>query len=107
VLANSSDNSVVVVHNGEKNLDRDLIRGAFDRNEKIKRFREQKEFEKQLEIMKETCKKEHVDEEQKRIFYMTCIRYWLNKSIEELKFLIGKCFEPVLECLLKLMCVLF
>jgi hypothetical protein len=43
--------------------------------------------------MKETCKKEHVDEEQKRIFYMTCIRYWLNKSIEELKILIGKCFE--------------
>ncbi len=68
MLANSSDNSVVV-HNVEKNLDRELIRGAFDRNEKIKRFREQKEFEKQLEIMncnKETCNKEHVDEEQKR-----------------------------------------
>ena len=79
-----------MVQSGDKSLDKDLIKCAYDRNEKIRRFKEQKEFEKQLEVMKETCKKEHVDEEKKREFFMTCVKYWVNRSIEEIKYLIGK-----------------
>lgn len=89
VLTNAND-SKAVVQNGANNLDRDLIKCAYDRNEKIRRFKEQKEFEKQLEVMKTTCKNEHVDEEQKRTFYLTCIKYWINVSVEEIKCLVGK-----------------
>ena len=87
VLASAND--MPRFQNGEKNLDRDLIKCAYERNEKIRRFKEQKEFERQLEVMKETCKKEHVDEEKKREFYMTFVKYWVNRSIEEIKHLIG------------------
>ena len=89
-LLTANDGAIVEKNsNSNTNLDRDLIKSAYERNEKIKRFKEQKEFEQQLEVMKATCKNEHVDEEQKRVFYLTCIKYWINKSLEEIKFVIG------------------
>lgn len=66
-------------------LDRDLIKQAYERNEKIKRFKETKEFEKKLEGMKAAVNLEHVDDERKRDFYLTFIKFWLNKVIENIK----------------------
>jgi hypothetical protein len=73
----------------QASFDKNLINMAVDRNEKIRRFKEQKEIAKQLESMEMACSRPHVDDEQKREFYMTCIKFWLNRSIEEYKLLLG------------------
>ncbi len=65
---------------------------AYERNEKIKRYKEQRELEKQLETMNlilET-KPEQVDEEKRRKIYLTSVKYWINKSIDDIKVINGK-----------------
>jgi immunoglobulin-binding protein 1 len=80
----------------QASFDKNLLNMAVDRNEKIRRYKEQKEMEKQLELMEIACSRPHVDDEQKREYYMTCIRFWLNRSIEEYKLLLGKlCYQEV------------
>jgi len=71
-------------------LDSDLIKGAYERSEKIKRFREQKELEKKLEALRSVRSSANVDDEQKRELYMSYIKFWVNKCIEDFKLLIGK-----------------
>ena len=49
-------------------------------------------IEKQLETMNlilET-KPEQVDEEKRRKIYLTSVKYWINKSIDDIKVINGK-----------------
>jgi len=78
--------------NKQADFDTNLINMAYERNEKIKRYKEQRELEKQLETMNlilET-KPEQVDEEKRRKIYLTSVKYWINKSIDDIKVINGK-----------------
>ncbi|CAF0775286.1 unnamed protein product [Brachionus calyciflorus] len=66
-------------------FDESLINQAHDRNEKIKRYREQKELEAKLSACQVVLLKPHIDEEQKSEIYNIYIKYWLNKTLDELK----------------------
>jgi len=54
---------------------------------KIKRYKEQRELEKQLETLNQMLDKnpELVDEEHRRKTYLTSVKYWINKAIDEMK----------------------
>lgn len=68
-------------------FDNNLIHAAEDRSEKIRRYKEQKEIESQLDKMMLVVSSAHTDDEQKRKFYTTFITYWVNKAVDELKLL--------------------
>lgn len=70
-------------------FDQNLMNQAFDRNEKIKRFKEQREIESQLDTFNLCLNKPLCDEEQKREIFTTYIKYWLNKSIDDFKSISG------------------
>ncbi len=84
---------VVLDTNRQASFDAGLTAMAYDRNEKIKRFKEQKELEKQIDAMSNVLdanKSQQVDDEVRRKFYMNTIRYWINVAIDELKCINGK-----------------
>ncbi|ELT88274.1 hypothetical protein CAPTEDRAFT_176820 [Capitella teleta] len=58
---------------------------AAQRQEKIARFRKQKETENQLKEMQKLMEKEFVDDEIKRKFYLTLIDRWVIRSQEEME----------------------
>lgn len=87
--SNESNTASSAPSNRQAALDNDLIKGAHERSEKIKRFREQKELEKKLEAMRSVKTSANIDEEKKRDFYMSYIKFWVNKCIEDFKLLIG------------------
>ena len=65
---------------------------AYERSEKIKRFKEMKQIETQLEQMSlvlDTVKPELVDEETRRKTFNTFIKYWINKAVDDLKVIEG------------------
>ena len=69
-------------------FDANMINQAYERNEKIKRFKEQKEIESQLNLMNLTP---HADEEFRRKLFKTSVKYWINKSVDDLKIIDGNC----------------
>lgn len=78
----------VVLGNRQGNFDANMISQAYDRNEKIKRFKEQKELQKQIEAQSsflDTTKTENVDDELRRNFYVSTIKYWINQSLDDFK----------------------
>jgi len=69
-------------------FDENLVNMAYERSEKIKRFKEMKQIETQLEQMSlvlDTVKPELVDEETRRKTFNTFIKYWINKAVDDLK----------------------
>jgi hypothetical protein len=70
-------------------FDANMISQANERSEKIKRFKEQKEIESQLNLMNLAP---HADEEFKRKLFNTNIKYWINKSVDDLKVIDGNSF---------------
>jgi immunoglobulin-binding protein 1 len=93
--SDSNDNKEIKsANNGDRQsaFDANLISMAYERNEKIKRFKEQKEIEKQLEqmnFMLENSKEERIDDEMRRKTFITYIKYWINNSIDDLKVISG------------------
>lgn len=81
-------------------FDANMIKAAHERSEKIKRYKEQKEFEAKLEAMKPLLMTssdqdggsggKQVDEEEKRQFFITLVKYWINKSLDDFKTIEGK-----------------
>ncbi|GFR66906.1 immunoglobulin-binding protein 1-like [Elysia marginata] len=61
----------------------DLNAMSAQRNNKIQRFKEKKELEKRIAELQPQVEKEHVDDEVKRDFYLTQIRHWANRAIDE------------------------
>lgn len=53
------------------------------RNNKIQRFKEKREMEKRIAELQPQVEAEHVDDEVKREFYMTQLRHWANRAIDE------------------------
>lgn len=79
---------VVLEVNRQASFDANLTSMAYDRNEKIKRYKEQKEFEKQMETLAhvlDSAKREQIDDETRRQFFMTAIKYWINQAVDDLK----------------------
>ncbi|RNA00204.1 immunoglobulin-binding 1 [Brachionus plicatilis] len=66
-------------------FEQNLIKQAYDRSEKIKRYREQKELEEKLKDCQLVLAKPYVDEEQKSEIYNIYIKYWLNQAVDDLK----------------------
>jgi patatin-like phospholipase/acyl hydrolase len=78
-------------------FDASLVNSAQDRNEKIRRYKEQKQFENKMKTMHEFIETEkakqtskQIDEEYLKEFYMTNLRYWINRSLDDIKLLDGK-----------------
>lgn len=89
----------VVLGNRQGNFDANMISQAYDRNEKIKRFKEQKELQKQIEAQSsflDATKRENVDDELRRNFYISTIKYWINQSLDDFKCVDGN-FKPNLN----------
>jgi hypothetical protein len=87
-LANQTSSS----GNKQADFEKCLINSAYDRNEKIRRYKELKEIESQIEKMQKALQAPHLDEEQRRKIFTTYIKYWINKSLDELKIAEGKHF---------------
>jgi hypothetical protein len=73
-------------------FDNNMVNQATERSEKIRRYKELKEVESQMDKMFLVLNSAHTDEDQRRSFYMTLIEYWINKSIDELKLIDGKIY---------------
>ena len=71
-------------------FDNNMINQAHERSEKIRRYKEQKEVEAQMDKMNLILASAHTDEDQKRDFFNSFIKYWINKAVDELKLLDGK-----------------
>lgn len=75
--------------NRQASLDKAMTNTAYERVEKIRRYKEQKELERQMEGMQQcidsVVKKELVDDEKRREYYMACIKFWINMAIDEMK----------------------
>lgn len=65
------------------------------RANKIQRFREQKELESKLETLKQSMENEHVDEEIKRLYFLSLIKLFIYEAIEELNSINME--KPILE----------
>lgn len=61
----------------------DLQGMAVQRNSKIERFRQNKEYEGRLKELSELVERESVDDELKREFYLTQVKRWINKALDE------------------------
>ena len=73
-------------------FDDNLVNMAYERSEKIKRFKEMRQIETQLDQMSlvlDTIKPELVDEENRRKTFNTFIKYWINKAVDDLKVIEG------------------
>ena len=83
----SADDEKIVVKDKQSQFDSNLISAAYERNEKIRRFKEQKELEKKLDSMSVIfeAKLDHIDDEHRRDCYMTFIKSWINRSLDDLK----------------------
>ncbi|CAG5120470.1 unnamed protein product [Candidula unifasciata] len=62
----------------------DLSLQAAQRNNKIQRFKEKKAMEKKMTDLKVYMDKEHVDDEIKREFYLTLLKHWASKAVDEI-----------------------
>lgn len=65
-------------------FDMNLLNQAYERNEKIKRFKEQKELESQLNLVQNKSLA-NIDEEHRRKLYTSFVKFWVNKSLDDLK----------------------
>lgn len=90
---NDNDNTaalekVVLNVDRQKAFDANLTNMAYDRSEKIKRYKEQKEFEKQMEKMSgmlDSANRAHVDDEAKRNYFIMTLKYWINNALNDYK----------------------
>jgi len=71
----------------QQQFDENLINQACARNEKIKRFKEQKELEAKVKVLAAMT---HIDEEHKRKLHIDYVKYWVNKSIDDLSLCISE-----------------
>ncbi|KAK9890533.1 hypothetical protein WA026_010609 [Henosepilachna vigintioctopunctata] len=65
------------------------------RANKIQRFKEQKELQAMLEILKENLNNEHVDDEIKRKYYLTLVKSFIHEAVDELNSIDME--KPILE----------
>ncbi|XP_071448098.1 immunoglobulin-binding protein 1 [Hetaerina americana] len=62
-----------------------LVSMVLSRNEKLRRYRQQKEYEAHIdELIRSTNGDWSCNEEQRRDYLLTLIRYWINRAVEEL-----------------------
>lgn len=54
------------------------------RHTKIQRFKEQKELESKLEVLRKNMDNENIDEEFKRDYFVTLLKSYVNQALEEL-----------------------
>lgn len=65
------------------------------RNTKLQRYKEQKELESRLEVLRKHLSDPNIDDEVKRDYFVTLIRLYVNLTIEELSSLAAE--KPILE----------
>lgn len=73
----------------------DLMKMMGQREDKIRRYKEQKELEKKLKELEDAVKKENVDDEIKREYYTLLLKKWVSFSVEAFDSL--NCEETMLE----------
>lgn len=86
----TNEQTAQVMHlNAQAAFDQNLIGQAYDRNEKIRRYKEQKELDVQLNSIFTAMRTSHLDEEQRRKGFKMFLKYWINKSVDDLKLVTG------------------
>ena len=96
--AETADNNGKAVSAGvqsQATFDASMLSAAYERAEKIRRFKEQKELQKRIEAQAsflDAAKREHVDEEVRRAFYLATLKFWINQSLDEIKTIGGEFF---------------
>lgn len=63
----------------------DMAQLTRQREQKLARFREQKETERKLHELQKSVTREHVDEEEKREYYLMLLQKWIGTCIEQLE----------------------
>lgn len=74
-------------------FDANLINMAHSRSEKIARYKDQKQIEKEMDDMAkilDSVKKEQVDEETRRKYFTKCLKFWINQALDDFKCINGK-----------------
>ena len=68
-------------------FDKNMVNAAQGRNEKIRRYKEQKELDAQLEMMNKQAQQSaaNLDDEFVRKMHLTYVKSWINKSLDELQ----------------------
>lgn len=87
---NNGQTAVVKASGGPRNPNEleELKQMAVDRNEKLRKFREKKELEENINKMKVAVEREEdLDDDVLRSFYMNLIKFSILEAEEELKFL--------------------
>jgi immunoglobulin-binding protein 1 len=70
--------------------DVDMMRMAQDRASKIRGHLKRREDEESMRLFEEAMKNDSTDDEAKRKFYLSKIRWWINTAFDDLKYLHGK-----------------
>lgn len=81
--------------NRQAEFDANLINMAHGRSEKIQRYKEQKQIEKEMDDMAkilDSVKNEQVDEETRRKYFIKCIKFWINQALDDFKCINGMKF---------------
>lgn len=65
------------------------------RNTKLQRYKEQKELESRLKILKENLSNPNIDDEVKREYIVALIKFYINLTVEELVSIAAE--KPILE----------
>ncbi|XP_076281388.1 immunoglobulin binding protein Tap42 isoform X1 [Lasioglossum baleicum] len=65
------------------------------RNTKLQRYKEQKELESQLQTLKDNLNNPNIDDEMKREYFTTLVKFYANTAIEEVSMLAAE--KPILE----------
>ena len=77
--------------NSQAAFDSNMVSHAYERAEKIRRFKEQKELETALNAFNAArATNVNIDDEDRREFMKKYVKYWINKSLDELKMVNGK-----------------
>ncbi|GAB6019290.1 hypothetical protein CHUAL_000885 [Chamberlinius hualienensis] len=62
----------------------DVIEMAKERDDKIRRYKTRKEMQSKIEDYKKLVENENIDEEVKRDYFLTLIKWWILQSMDEL-----------------------
>ncbi|XP_070174930.1 immunoglobulin-binding protein 1-like isoform X2 [Littorina saxatilis] len=78
-----SESSAVVPASNPSAMDMQVM--GLQRNSKIERFKQNKEYDSRLKELLAAVEKDTVDDEVKREFYLTQIKRWINTALDEIE----------------------
>lgn len=84
-VPNNDDDETIATPTCSRDID--MMKMAQDRATKIRGHLKRREDEESMRMFEEAMKNDHTDEEAKRNFYLSKIRWWINTAFDDLKYL--------------------